>query len=115
MEMSLAAVIPVYVSQFSASCSVWPLNVAGWTVVPGAPVISAARLFTMMEIPARQGAAMSAHKPDHIINHQETAARLAAILEEVVRDLDELAREFAAPRSTFVHPPSEPVAKTRVN
>jgi hypothetical protein len=56
---------------------------------------------------------MSAHTPNHIINHQETAARLTNLIDEVVRDLDALVQEFAAPRPTFVHAPSEPAAKPR--
>ena len=58
---------------------------------------------------------MSAHKPDHIINHQETATRLADIIDEVVRDLDALVREFAELRAPFSQASSERVTKPRIN
>jgi hypothetical protein len=69
----------------------------------------------MMETANRQGAAMSAHKPDYIISQQETAARLADVIDEVVRDLDALVREFAAIRSPFSQAASEPVTKAKAN
>jgi hypothetical protein len=82
---------------------------------PDAPAITAACLFMMMETANRQGAAMSAHKPDYIINHQETAARLADIIDDVVRDLDALVREFAVLRPPFSQASSEPGTKAKVN